>query len=97
VGGRAVGYLPGPEAITIAYAAAGDTNLDGSVDAADAEGVATSFRSPDSSGAGWHGGDFNYDGIVDLLDISALLSTGLFDQGVYLTATEAAFAAYASG
>jgi len=94
-GGRAVGYLPGPEAITIAYAAAGDTNLDGSVDVADVEGFATSLRSPDSSGAGWQGGDFNYDGTVDQLDISDFLSTGLFDQGVYLTATEAAFAAYA--
>ena len=95
-GGRAVGYLAGPEAISIAYAAAGDTNLDGSVDVADIGGFASNLGSADSSGAGWNGGDFNYDGIVDQLDISDFLGAGLFDQGVYLTATEAAFAAYGS-
>jgi len=34
--------------------------------------------------ATWTQGDFTYDGIVDILDVSDFLVTGLFDNGGYL-------------
>jgi autotransporter-associated beta strand protein len=92
--GRALGYVATPDAITIAYAATGDGNLDGIVDLLDANGIASGLRSIEPSGAVWYTGDYNYDGAVDVLDIFDFLSSGLFDQGVYLTASEAAFASY---
>jgi autotransporter-associated beta strand protein len=92
--GRALGYVATPDAITIAYAATGDGNLDGIVDLLDANGIASGLQSIEPSGAAWYTGDYNYDGAVDVLDIFDFLSSGLFDQGVYLTASEAAFASY---
>jgi hypothetical protein len=92
--GRALGYVATPDAITIAYAAAGDGNLDGIVDLLDANGIASALQSIEPLGAAWYSGDYNYDGTVDVLDIFDFLSTGLFDQGCYLTASEAAFASY---
>ena len=89
--GRTLGCAVDDTTITVAYAARGDTNLDGFVDVADIanmlgniDGPGTSFR--------WSDGDFNYDGRVDQLDVAEFLGTGLFDQGAYLTAVEAAFA-----
>jgi hypothetical protein len=92
--GRALGYVATPDAITIAYAAAGDGNLDGIVDLFDANGLASALQSIEPAGAAWYSADYNYDGAVDVLDIVDFLSTGLFDQGSYLTASEAAFASY---
>jgi len=92
--GRALGYIATADAITIAYAAKGDGNLDGIVDLLDANGIASGLQSIEPSGAAWYSGDYNYDGAVDVLDIFDFLSSGLFDQGVYLTASEAAFASY---
>jgi hypothetical protein len=77
--------------VTIAYAAAGDTNLDGVVDVIDIANLVASFN---GTGAGWSHGDFNYDGVVDQLDLADFLVTGLFDQGGYLTPTEVAFASF---
>jgi hypothetical protein len=31
----------------------------------------------------WIEGDFNYDGLVDILDAASFVSTGLFDAGYY--------------
>ena len=92
--GRALGYVATPDAITIAYVAAGDGNLDGIVDVLDANGLASALQSIEPAGAAWYSGDYNYDGAVDVLDMVDFLSTGLFDQGVYLTASEAAFAIF---
>jgi len=92
--GRALGYVATPDAITIAYVAAGDGNLDGIVDVLDANSLALALQSIEPAGAAWYSADYNYDGAVDVLDMVDFLSTGLFDQGVYLTASEAAFASY---
>ncbi|MFM7205654.1 MAG: autotransporter-associated beta strand repeat-containing protein [Planctomycetaceae bacterium] len=90
--GRTVGYAPSADAITIAFAAAGDANLDGIIDVADLANFMSNIDSPALVSAAWGDGDFNYDGIVDQLDLSEFLGTGLFDQGIYLSAMDAAFA-----
>jgi autotransporter-associated beta strand protein len=92
--GRTLGSVAAPDAITIAYAAAGDANLDGIVDVADMASFVSNIDAPDLANPGWNDGDFNYDGVVDQLDLSDFLATGLFDQGGYLSAAAAAFAAF---
>ena len=92
--GRALGYVATPDAITIAYAAIGDATLDGIVDLLDVDGMTAGLQSSEPLGDAWFTGDYNYDSVVDLLDVFDFLSTGLFDQGSYLTASEAAFASY---
>jgi len=51
-----------------------------------------SFNAPSGDNVGWSGGDFNYDGMVDQLDLSEFLAAGAFDQGPYISAADAAFA-----
>lgn len=96
VAGRAVGYAVDQGQVTIAYAVAGDTNLDGIVDVLDIPNLVAGFTASDRSAVAWSSGDFNYDGFVDDLDISELLATGVFGQGEYLSAADAAFAALGS-
>jgi len=43
--------------------------------------------------AAWRQGDFNYDGFVDIRDVSATISTGLYDQASYLPSGRSASAA----
>ena len=38
----------------------------------------------------WGQGDFNYDGVTDLLDLLAILGSGTYDQGPYLPAAPVA-------
>jgi autotransporter-associated beta strand protein len=92
--GRTLGYLIASGSITIAYAAAGDANLDGVVDIADMASFVANIDAPDLVEVGWNAGDFNYDGLVDQLDLSDFLGTGLFDEGYYLSGAEAAFASF---
>lgn len=92
-GSRELGYVVDAGRVTIGYVAPGDTNLDGVVDVADIANFVSNIDSPNAAGFGWADGDFNYDGIVDQLDLSAFLGEGLFDQGLYLSANDAAFAA----
>src|SRR2546430_6698224 len=56
--------------VTVAYTYAGDSNLDGKVNALDFNSVATNF----SGATQWTSGDFNYDGAVNGLDFNALAS-----------------------
>jgi len=90
--GRTLGYVVEQGQVTIAYAAPGDTNLDGVVDVIDVANLVVSFGGSGASDVGWSGGDFNYDGLVDQLDLSDFLSAGVFDRGEYLSAADAAFA-----
>lgn len=94
VGSRAVGYVFNQGRATVAYAAPGDTNLDGVVDVLDIANLVVNEEPSSSSDVGWVTGDFNYDGNVDLLDISNVLSSGLFNQGSYLSSMDAAFASF---
>ncbi len=82
---RAVGWLDnGDGTVKVAFAAAGDTNLDGMVDALDLANVVTSGRFDTGESATWSEGDFNYDGVVDVLDLSDFISAGLLNRGDYV-------------
>lgn len=84
---RAVGwYDDGSGAITVAFSAPGDTNVDGFVDLLDVANVLAAGKYDTGEPATWTQGDFTYDGIVDILDVSDFLVTGLFDAGGYLPA-----------
>jgi autotransporter-associated beta strand protein len=79
---RAIGWLDnGDGSVTFAFAAPGDTNLDGLIDVLDAAALSSAARFNDT--AVWSEGDFNYDGIYDDLDNALFVSTGLFDAGPY--------------
>lgn len=87
---RSVGWIQrGDGGFSIAYAAPGDTNVDGMVDILDAGNFMTGALSGSAPVGGWASGDFNYDGVVDILDIGEFVGTGLFDAGDYLAGTSA--------
>ncbi|MFM7206772.1 MAG: polysaccharide lyase family 8 super-sandwich domain-containing protein [Planctomycetaceae bacterium] len=84
---RSLGWLAEPDgSFTVAYAAAGDTNLDGMIDIIDAANTLSASLLDSGRAAAWAEGDFNYDGFVDVLDVAESLGTGLFDTGSYLPA-----------
>ena len=81
---RAVGWLDnGDGSVFFAYAAPGDTNLDGLVDVLDGSNFSTSDKYDQNLPSSWFQGDFNYDGIVDVLDASFFVTTGLYNEGYY--------------
>jgi len=81
---RAVGWLDnGDGSVSFAYAAPGDTNLDGLVDTLDTANFLGGGKFDTIQPSSWIQGDFNYDGIVDILDAAGFVSTGLFDAGYY--------------
>ena len=89
--GGGVGYASNADgSLTVAYAAAGDTNLDGVVDILDMIDVMAAAAYDTGVSGGWSQGDFNYDGVIDILDILEGLATGLFDAGPYLSPSPAA-------
>lgn len=77
-GSRTVGWLEhGDGSVTFAYAAAGDTNLDWSVDILDLANALAAVKFNTGSPASWSEGDFNYDGLFDMLDIAEMMSNGV--------------------
>ena len=83
-GSRTVGWLEhGDGSVTVAYAAAGDTNLDWSIDIIDIMNIVAGGKFNSGLPATWRDGDFNDDGLVDGLDFVALMSTGLYARGSY--------------
>lgn len=92
-GARTVGWLAdGQGAVTFAFAAPGDTNLDWTIDIIDVANVLAGGRLDTGKGASWFEGDFNYDAVVDILDAADLLGGGLFDAGPYVPTAAAAIA-----
>ena len=87
---RSVGWMVDAEGgATIAFAAPGDTNLDGIVDILDALNIMASDKFGRETPSTWSEGNFNYDGIVDILDVVLFLSAGLYDESPYLPAAGA--------
>jgi len=83
---RGVGWIDdGSGAVTIGYAAPGDTNLDGMIDVLDLVGLLSAKTFDSGEAATWAQGDFNYDGSYDVLDLTELVACGLFDSGDYLS------------
>ena len=86
-GMRAVGYvIDAGGTATIAFAAPGDTNLDGLVDLDDIVAFVNAGLIDTGLAATWATGDFDYNGLVDLDDVIAFVGTGLYDAGTYLPA-----------
>ena len=83
----AVGYriLPNRTAI-VAWAAYGDTNLDGQVNNSDITNILNGqkYGKGIATGATWAQGDFNYSGGVTQTDITLYNSTQLANKGSYL-------------
>lgn len=68
---------------TVAYARAGDTNLDWTVDVLDAADFIAGGRFDAGVSSAWVDGDFNNDGVVDMLDAADFVAVGLFNAGRY--------------
>jgi len=86
-GGRAVGYLVGDDgSMTVAFAAPGDVDLNGTVDVFDLVGINTAGSYGGGQPAVWDEGDFNYDGAVNVFDLVDVEAGGAFNQGNYLPA-----------
>ena len=85
-GARTVGWFADPNdgSIRVAFAAAGDANVDGQFDILDVAVLFTANKYDSGAPAIWADGDFNYDGLFDINDASDLLGTGLYDAGPYL-------------
>lgn len=79
----AIGSWGASADVTVGWAAVGDTDLDGFVDALDIANVLGGGRYDDVQPATWEHGDFNYDGIVDTLDVADMIGAQLFDAGSY--------------
>ena len=91
---RAIGWLDnGGGAVSFAYSAPGDTNIDWQVDILDAANFFAGAKYDTGDLATWNQGDFTYDGVVDILDASAFFSSGLFDAGNYNAAAPSSVAA----
>jgi autotransporter-associated beta strand protein len=89
-----VGWLDnGGGSMTFGFAAAGDTNLDWSINILDVANVISSDTFGSGLSASWAQGDFNYDGLADILDIADLMSSGLFNAGPYNSMPISAFIA----
>lgn len=87
---RTVGWLlEGDGSLTIAYAAAGDTNLDWTIDILDAAAMLAAGQFDAGTPAAWADGDFNDDRVFDILDAADFLATELFDAGPYQAAASA--------
>jgi len=85
--GRGVGYVVNDDgSLSIGYAAAGDTNLDGMLDILDASNILGPGAFDSGTAASWGSGDTNFDGLFDVLDVATIQGTGLFDTGRYLPA-----------
>ena len=69
--------------MTVAYAAAGDANLDWRVDILDIAHTLASGKFNSDLPASWREGDFNYDGLFDTLDIAELIVNGLYAAAPY--------------
>ena len=80
---RTVGYRADDTGVTIAFAAAGDVDLDGVVDVVDMSGLMADGEFNTGIVATWSLGDFNYDGVFDLIDISELITADVYNAGPY--------------
>lgn len=96
-GDRAIGYRVTGGALEVAYAAPGDSNLDGVIDILDIAGIVSAGKFNTGTSANWQQGDVNYDGILDDLDIADIVGAGLYDGGSYRTQPAASSAAVETG
>ncbi len=85
---RSVGWKINPDdSITIAYAAPGDTNLDGEVNVFDLVNVNGSGTYGKGNASNWSQGDFDYNGVTNIFDMVQTNGAGVYGRGNYLPAT----------
>jgi len=85
---RTVGWLDnGDGSLSVAFAAAGDANLDWTVDILDAAALGAGGKYQSGQAATWAEGDFNYDGFFDVLDVADMASAGTLGGGAYANAS----------
>ena len=81
---RTLGWIEHDDgSLTIAAAAAGDTNLDWVVDILDVANFVAGGKCNTGLPATWMDGDFNHDGLFDVTDLAEVISTGLYGQEGY--------------
>jgi autotransporter-associated beta strand protein len=90
-GTRTVGYLiAGDGSATVSFAAAGDTNLNGTVDVFDLVAVNSSGKYGTGAASVWSQGDFNYDGVTSVFDLVSVNGSGAYGRGNYFPAAPTA-------
>lgn len=96
-GDRAVGYvMAGNGAAVVAFAAPGDTNLDGQVNVFDLLSINSAGMFARAMPAVWSQGDFDYDGVVTVFDLVGVSAAGAYLAGNYLPSAAASAATVAS-
>lgn len=96
-GDRSIGYRVADGALEVAYAAPGDSNLDGVFDILDIADIISAGKFNTGAAANWRQGDVNYDNVFDIVDLADILGTNLFNEGAYLTQPAASNAAIETG
>ncbi len=96
-GDRSIGYRVADGALEVAYAAPGDSNLDGVIDILDIADIISAGKFNTGAAANWRQGDVNYDNVFDIVDLADILGTNLFNQGTYLTQGSATSSAVETG
>jgi len=95
-GSRTVGYAVAPDgAARVAFAAPGDTDLDGTVNVFDLVAINGSGTYGTGRPAVWGEGDFNYDGVTTVFDLVEIGGSGAYGRGTY-TPPEAGISATAA-
>jgi autotransporter-associated beta strand protein len=84
-GDREVGYLIAADgSATISYAAAGDIDLNGTVNVFDLVGVNAAGSYGTGRPSAWQTGDFDYDGATNVFDLVRVNTAGAYGRGEYL-------------
>lgn len=97
-GSRGLGYLIASDgSATIAFAAAGDTDLDGRVDVFDLVAIGSGGDYGTGTTASWATGDLNYDGRADVFDVVAINTSGAYGLPSYRPAAVTAVPEPATG
>jgi autotransporter-associated beta strand protein len=86
--GREVGYaLAADGSAIVAFAAAGDADMNGEVNVFDLVAINGSAAYGSGAASVWSTGDFNYDGVTNVFDLVATSGTNTFGQGTYRPAS----------
>ena len=84
---RSVGWKSNSDgSVTVAYAAPGDTNLDGEVNVFDLVNVNGSGTYGRGTPSNWSQGDFDYNGVTNIFDMVQTNGAGVYGRGSYLPA-----------
>lgn len=82
---RSVGWKSNSDgSLTVAYAAPGDTNLDGEVNVFDLVNVSGSGTYGRGNHSNWSQGDFDYNGVTNIFDMVQTNGAAVYGRGNYL-------------